>query len=116
MDSETPGFALIACATIFAFVVVGSLLVEAILGRQYRRLDPLDRARMPEAARWWAALWLGVVLVLVAIIQLAMIAALLDPSMAPLTRVIAGLELVLLLAWILAMIRFARGPRSLGDG
>ena len=112
MDADTAFFALLAVASTFMFVVLGSLLVEAIVGRRYRPLDRLDAARTIGAGSWWAAFWLIVFGVLVGIVQVAFVAALLEPSVPPLTKVIAAIELVLLIGWIAAMIRFAASPTS----
>lgn len=110
MGSETPVFALIAISTIVAFAIVGSLLIEPIVGRQHRYLDPFDSLRMRKVSAWWAALWLGVILLLVVIIQVAMVAALVDPAIAPLTRVVAATEILCLVGWGVAVARFHHGP------
>jgi hypothetical protein len=109
MDSYTPGWACITACVIVLIALLGTPLVEAIVGQKYRPFDPLDAARIAGVPTWWAVLWLFIVGILVAVAQLAFVAALLDSTVAPITKLIAAIELALLVAWIVAMLRFARG-------
>ena len=109
MDSYTPGWACITACVIVLIALLGTPLVEAIVGQKYRPFDPLDAARIAGVPTWWAVLWLFIVGILVAVAQLAFVAALLDLTVAPITKLIAAIELALLVAWIVAMLRFARG-------
>jgi hypothetical protein len=78
MDSYTPGWACITACVIVLIALLGTPLVEAIVGQKYRPFDPLDAARIAGVPTWWAVLWLFIVGILVAVAQLAFVAALLD--------------------------------------
>ena len=112
MDSDTPFWALVALSSVWMFAVVGTLLVEVIVGRKYPPLDRLNAVRPEGAAWWWGALLLFIFGIVVAGLQVVFVAALLDPKVAPLTKLIAAAELVLFVGWIAAMIRFAWGHAS----
>lgn len=112
MDADTPVFALVAISIIGIGVLLVTPLIEALVGRKWRALDRLDAIRIPVPTKSWEVLYLGGVLafalVLVALLQALMLLILVEPNHAPLTKVIAGLELALVIAWIVALVRFAR--------
>ena len=110
MDSYTPGWACITACVIVLVALLGTPLVEAIVGQKYRPFDRLDAARITGVPTWWAVLRLLIVGILVAVAQLVFVASLLEPTVAPITKLISAIELALLVAWIVAMLRFARGP------
>ena len=111
VDSNTPVLALIAVLVIVLCALVGSPTVEALVGRKWRPLDRLDGARIARATKTRERLYLVGVLVVVGTLlagaQLVMVAALLEPNVALVTRTIAWVEVILFVAWCLAMVRLA---------
>ena len=112
MDADTPILALAAAATLFAFAVIGSSLVESATQTRISLLDRLKMPRVPQLPTWWASLWLLFVMSLVGIVQIAMVSAVVGPERAPLTRLICALETLALLTWVIYVIRLVDDRRK----